>query len=223
MWQIHFSKCSTNHCALLFCIVLLAFQLAALPRLLSLAGQGYGYAVAWCLAQLLQPALLQHLHVSIVNVPGGLGKGLANNTHFLTQVPPAAAVQPSHLMHIQQLWRKFFSHGYELSDPKVLVTVMLELQQSLQLPSLIQSGCADESDELHQAEDSSNSFTDDAEVDTAHAGRRQLPRDHSDLLKALQRQGVTWRLDDTSCCGRKQAMEALAACISTALSRVHAS
>ena len=45
--------------------------MSALPRLLAASGQGYGYGVARCLAQQLQPALLQHLAQAAARAAAG--------------------------------------------------------------------------------------------------------------------------------------------------------
>lgn len=58
-------------------------QVSAIPRLLATSGQGYGYAVAWSLARLLQPALLQHLgHAAQAVSEGGRPALLAHQQHW---------------------------------------------------------------------------------------------------------------------------------------------
>lgn len=79
-------------------------QVSAMPRLLATSGQGYGYAVAWSLARLLQPALLQHLsHATQAVSQGG---------------------RPALLAHQQQHWRRLL---VRVTDVEGLVTTLAQL------------------------------------------------------------------------------------------------
>jgi hypothetical protein len=85
-------------------------QVRSVPRLLLSSSQGYGYAVAWSLAQLLQPALLQCLHA---------GSGAA------------AAAQEGFQQQHQQLWRSVLSAGSELADAVWLAEAVVALQEEV--------------------------------------------------------------------------------------------
>lgn len=86
-----------------------ALQVSCIPRLLSLSGQGYGYAVARSLACLLQPLLLQHTSSGTES----LGEG-ANRESMLGG---------------QRQWRQVFGAGAELQDIGVLINTVVQLEK----------------------------------------------------------------------------------------------
>lgn len=81
-------------------------QVSAIPRLLATSGQGYGYAVAWSLARLLQPALLQHLRHAAQAVS--------------EEDRPALLAQ-------QQRWRRLLSVDVRATDVGGLVAMLAQL------------------------------------------------------------------------------------------------
>jgi hypothetical protein len=106
--------------------------MASVPRLLTSAGQGYGYAVAWCLAQLLQPALVHHVHAA-------LAAQQQQQQQLATSGPPDASSSSIHGHHEaqqyvqaeagKQLWRLFLSQGAGLADAVALVGWVASLQE----------------------------------------------------------------------------------------------
>lgn len=90
-------------------------QVSAVPRLLATHGQGYGYAVAWSLANLLQPALLQHIRQVV-------GSAKAQDAAGVQQGRPRAADSPTAVS--QQQWRQLMSMGAQASDVQVLAKLL---------------------------------------------------------------------------------------------------
>lgn len=89
-----------------------------MPRLLTSSGQGYGYAVAWCLTQLLQPSLMQHVHRRLDPAATCSGAGDQENMKNCTASRPGS-----------QLWKNFLAAGCSLCDVKILVSCIVKLQQ----------------------------------------------------------------------------------------------
>jgi hypothetical protein len=98
-------------------------QVAAVPRLLAAAGQGYGYAVARALAQLLLPALAWHLTAS---EPAAAAAGSA---------APAAALQGQQLA-----WRRLLGAGVELSDACWLAHAIVDVQDAAPAAAILPEG-----------------------------------------------------------------------------------
>jgi hypothetical protein len=101
-------------------------QIASVPRLLTSAGQGYGYAVAWSLAQLLQPALLQHVHEALAvaqqqqsGAAAGAAGHYSNNGSGCSEHVDAGKI----------MWRQFFSQGGSLANAVELVRWVAVLQE----------------------------------------------------------------------------------------------
>lgn len=86
-----------------------------MPRLLSTGGQGYGYAVAWSLAQLIQPQLVQHIQ----QPAGSAGAdGVTQSGNSSSEHKPADA---------RQQWRQLLGAGVELADPVALASMLAAL------------------------------------------------------------------------------------------------
>jgi hypothetical protein len=116
------------------------------------AGQGYGYAVAWCLAQLLQPALLQHVHAALAaqQQPAAPDTGhhlspvLASNSSSSSSSSSGsssgggssggskccAEVDAGRL-----LWREFLGQGGSLAHAVELVSWVVFLQEHADVAS----------------------------------------------------------------------------------------
>lgn len=92
-------------------------QVSAVPRLLATHGQGYGYAVAWSLATLLQPAVLQHIRQAVETAKAQDAAGVQAQ-----QGRPGAAHSPTAVS--QQLWRQLMSMGAQVSDVQVLTKLL---------------------------------------------------------------------------------------------------
>lgn len=105
-------------------------QVSSIPRLLACSGQGFGYAVAWSLVHLLTPSLLQHMQ-----------RAAAAELEPLQPQQPAfraaaGAIQGTSncgegwsLQECQEQWRELLSMGVELSDARVLASMIFVLQQ----------------------------------------------------------------------------------------------
>ncbi|KAF6266429.1 hypothetical protein COO60DRAFT_453095 [Scenedesmus sp. NREL 46B-D3] len=116
-------------------------QMASLPRLLASAGQGYGYAVAWCLAQLLQPALLQHVHEALaaqqqpaaagtqqsVPEPASSSSG-SSSSRGGAGWQDSSSAQRVRVPAGRQLWQRFLGQGGGLADAAELVGWVALLQ-----------------------------------------------------------------------------------------------
>jgi hypothetical protein len=117
----------------------------SVPRLLTSAGQGYGYAVAWCLAQLLQPALLQQVHEALAAQQqqqqqqqeeefatcraGALGSVFYSSSSTYSQdLGQTLAIQHVPTESRRHLWRQFLSQGAGLADAVELVSWVVLLQ-----------------------------------------------------------------------------------------------
>lgn len=99
--------------------------MATLPRLLVSSGQGYGYAVAWHLAQLVMPSLLQHIHYGMEEVARRSAKcssGLEIDVSAGGEEPAQARVAGI------CMWRQLFSSGVELLDSTYLDNLLAGLQ-----------------------------------------------------------------------------------------------
>lgn len=112
-------------------------QAASFPRLLALGGQGYGYAVAWCLAQMLQQPLLRHAQRAVAAT-------------FGLQDEQAAPQNGPCLQEMQVLWRRFLSSGAELADAEILAAAIVALQESSTEPAAAALVSGDGGDDVLQ-------------------------------------------------------------------------
>lgn len=109
--------------------------MATLPRLLVSSGQGYGYAIAFCLAQLLWPFLHQQVRQSLETEhqhKDNRGRDGGNPIHEDKEGEGRTSVDrdTGAPADTRGLWRSFLSRGAELSDLKVLVQSIIQLQDA---------------------------------------------------------------------------------------------
>lgn len=88
-------------------------QVFTVPRLLVSSCQGFGYAVAWCLARALQPALLLHI----------------SNAAAEQMQLPLPDQQERKVEQCQQQWLQLLRAGGSLSDTRILVSQLVMLEQ----------------------------------------------------------------------------------------------
>lgn len=105
--------------------------MSVVPRLLATHGQGYGYAVAWALAQMLHRPLLQHIcdaaaadSMAGAVRPGDEGQGNLSVVH-----DAGAAQSQRHVAERQEYWQQMLGMGVSGRQTWQLVDLIATLQQ----------------------------------------------------------------------------------------------
>lgn len=120
-------------------------QVSAIPRLVATSGQGYGYAVAWSLAQLLQPAMLHHIKQAAALQCAPLAQDAAGGSST-SPVPGADHVSVHPQQQQQQVrWRQVLATGVQSTGVQQLVEIIAQLQLQDQLAHGQQQCMADSS------------------------------------------------------------------------------
>lgn len=200
----------------LLCALSFVVQLTTLPRLLVSSGQGYGYAVAWCLAQLIMPSLLQHVHQSTA-VAEAASSSIESSEELMAEAVNGLSSRegPQEVgANGRLLWRKFFSSGIEMSDALRLAELVVQLQQegggdlTARMKVRVQAGECDGSRQ-QAAPDATQSSDAYLQLGSGEASKA------CQLDEALQEHGL-WPLDAETC----DPEDVLVVCLTLALESV---